>query len=107
MHTQCYFYVRFSDFQWYVFNIFATFTLGKRDVNNFEKTRKDSKLQLYVGTPFQRVRHHPKMRDFPIQVTRGFMCYLRAEAVCPFKHVFCQVVNMFHICIYHCISDGN
>lgn len=51
MHTQCYFYVLFSDLQWYVFNIFATYTLGKRDVNNPEK-RKDSKLHLFIGTPF-------------------------------------------------------
>lgn len=36
------FYVLFSDFQWYVFNIFATYTLGNRDVHNFEKKRKDS-----------------------------------------------------------------
>lgn len=101
-------YVLFSDFQWYVFNIFATYTLGRRDVNNFEKKRKDSKLQLFIGTPFQCVQYHPKMQDFPTQVTRWFMCYLRTEGVCPFnKHVFCQVVNMFHICIYHCISDGN
>lgn len=26
-------------FQWYVFNIFATYTLGKGDVNNFEKKK--------------------------------------------------------------------
>lgn len=72
-----------------VFNIFATYTLGKRDVNTFENKRKDSELQLYIGSPFQCVQHHPKMQDFPTQVTRGVMCYSRAEAVCPFnKHVF-------------------
>ena len=65
-------------------------------------------MQLFVGTPFQCVQHHLKIQDFPTQVTKWLMCYLREEAVCPFnKHVFCQVVNMFHICIYHWISDGN
>lgn len=106
MHTS--FYVLFSNFQWYVFNIFATYTSGKKDVNNLgEKEKEQCKIKLSIGTPFQCVQH-PKMQDFPTQVTRWFMYYIRAEGACPFnKHVFCQVGNMFHICIYHCISDGN
>lgn len=52
-----------------MFNIFATYKLGKRDVNNFEK-EENCKMQLFIGTPFQRVQHHPKMPDFPTQITR-------------------------------------
>lgn len=73
-----------------MFNIFATYTLGKRDVNNF-KEEEQCKIQFSTGTPFQYVEHHPKMQDFPTQVTRWFMYYLRAEGVWPFnKHAFAR-----------------